>query len=198
MNTHETRTERVIKTYESLAHRVFKTQETPSQRIIKLFLYFTVYSFLGWCMETIYYSVMSMKLVDRGFLMGPFCPIYGCGMLLIIVFLKPIKHKPFIFFLYSTIVLTVLEFFTSLLMEFIFHASWWNYFDQPFNLDGRICLSTSILWGLLATIVVYVIQPHLKSFIRGLPMKFKTILTHFLFAYFIIDTAVSTVINLFV
>ncbi len=173
-----------------------KTSETLNQRIIKLFLYFTVYSFLGWCMEIIYYSVMATKFVDRGFLFGPFCPIYGFGMLLIIVVFKPIKHRTFFFFITATLYLTILEFFTSLFMELIFHARWWDYFDQPFNLDGRICLTTSILWGLLATIVVYIIQPKLKAYIRGLPQKFKTTLAHFLFVYFIIDTVLSTALYL--
>lgn len=129
-------------------------------------LYFFIYSFVGWAQETVQCSVRERRFVNRGFLNGPICPIYGCGALLILSALLPLQRGvsdlwlsvPLVF-LIGGLIASALEYFTSWLMEKLFHARWWDYSQQKCNLNGRICLWISVAWGVLAAALVFLIQP---------------------------------------
>ena len=105
------------------------------------FLLFIIYSFLGWCIESIYCMIEQRKVVSRGFLIGPYCPIYGWGALIMIFTLQRYLNDPIVLFVMGALVASVIEYITSLVMEKIFHARWWDYSHMKFNVNGRICLT---------------------------------------------------------
>ena len=123
------------------------------------FSLFIIYSFLGWFMEVIWTLITDKKLVNRGFLIGPYCPIYGVGCLLLIILLDKFKSSIFLLFFMSIIVCSILEYSTSYIMEKLFKARWWDYSDRKFNLNGRICVDTMIPFGVLGVLVVYFLNP---------------------------------------
>ena len=122
--------------------------------LIEWILYFFIYSFLGWVCECIYCGVPAKKFINRGFLAGPYCPIYGCGALAVIYTLTPFSDNVVILFGMGVIVTSALEYITSYMMEKLFHTKWWDYSKHPFNIHGRICLKNSILFGLMVFILV--------------------------------------------
>ena len=121
------------------------------------FIIFIIYSFIGWIIDIcdIYYKYK--KIVNRGFYIGPYCPIYGVGVLLIIFLLNNYTDSPLALFVLATVICMVLEYLTSYVMEKWFNARWWDYSDRIFNLNGRICLETTIPFGLGAMLVMYVV-----------------------------------------
>ena len=134
-----------------------------------LFLWFLFYSFAGWVYESILVSVSERRLVNRGFLNGPICPIYGCGAVLAIVLLHDL-HNPFAVFLISSIGACMLEYVTSWGMEKLFHARWWDYSHRRFNIQGRICLLGAIVFGLLGVLITDVIQPEVNRITQMIPL----------------------------
>ena len=112
--------------------------------LIEWILYFFIYSFLGWVCECIYCGVPAKKFINRGFLAGPYCPIYGCGALAVIYTLTPFSDNVVILFGMGVIVTSALEYITSYMMEKLFHTKWWDYSKHPFNIHGRICLKNSV------------------------------------------------------
>lgn len=144
-------------------------------QIIDMALYFFLYSFLGWAQETIQCSIKERHFVNRGFLNGPLCPIYGCGALLIFTFLLPIKRgisSPLLavplVFLCGAVIASALEYVTSWAMEKLFHARWWDYSDKKWNINGRICFWISVGWGLLTAVFVFGIQPLFENLLEAL------------------------------
>ena len=125
--------------------------------------YFIVYSFLGWVCEDVYVGVGEGKLVNRGFFYGPYCPIYGFGALIVLVLLLPYDKNPILVFLGGIILTSILEYFTSWIMEVLFHERWWDYSSYPFNIHGRICLRNSMLFGLMALVIVYIVHPYIEK-----------------------------------
>ena len=113
------------------------------------FLLFMTYAFLGWLMEVTLGLIQSKKFVNRGFLIGPYCPIYGFGGLLITFLLQKYVNDPIVLFFMALIICGILEYVTSYLMEKIFHARWWDYSNKKYNINGRVCLDTIIPFGLL-------------------------------------------------
>lgn len=134
--------------------------------------YFFIYSFLGWVMEVLYALYDDKKLVNRGFLLGPYCPIYGFGSVFIIYILKDSLDDPVGLYLKAVVVAAILEYFTSFLMEKWFHARWWDYSDKKFNINGRICLEALALFGVLACFAIYIIQPFLNAKLVLIPMNY--------------------------
>lgn len=127
--------------------------------IFHYFLIFIIYSFIGWAMEVILTFVKTGRFVNRGFLIGPCCPIYGFGSLLITSLLRPYTHDYIALFVLATAICMILEYITSYIMEKLFKARWWDYSDQKYNINGRICLETAVPFGLGALFVVYAIHP---------------------------------------
>ncbi|WP_352401057.1 hypothetical protein [Anaerotignum sp.] len=162
----------------------------------QLYGFFIIYSFLGWLMESIFVSVSNGRWINRGFISGPFCPIYGTGAVLVIVLLAPFQHNRMGLFLGGIVVATVLEYLISFLLEKIFHATWWDYSNMPFNLRGRICLIRSLEWGVLTVIMIRVIQPPIQHFVEWIPQTLGEFLGVIILAYLILDTCI-TVMNIF-
>lgn len=128
--------------------------------IIKYILMFFFYSFAGWCLESTYCSIGEKRLVNRGFLTGPLCPIYGTASLVLIVLIyNPFKDNPLAVFALGIILCDIVEYLTSYLMEKLFAARWWDYTYELLNIKGRICLKHSLYWGVISIIFVNVIHP---------------------------------------
>jgi len=121
--------------------------------------WFYIYSFLGWVWESSYISVKHKKLVNRGFVTGPVCTIYGCGAVIIYVLLRSFENNVFLLYIGGVVLATGLEFVTATIMEGIFHTSWWDYSKHRFNYKGRICLSVSLAWGGLTILLFKVLHP---------------------------------------
>jgi len=140
-------------------------------KIYIYFIYFFIYSILGWMTEMIYCRICQGKWINRGFFYGPYCPIYGFGGLLIILLLSPFSSFPLFLFILSALVITLVEYSTSYIMEKMFAAKWWDYSHLPFNLNGRICLLNTFEFTILALVIVYVVQPYVESFVKMLPYE---------------------------
>lgn len=134
------------------------------------FLIFFIYSFLGWLTETIYCSLKEKKMIlNRGFLIGPYIPIYGTVAMLITIFLTEYKNDPFILFCMIVVYASILEYGTSYIMEKIFSTRWWSYDQEKWNLNGRICLKNSLLFGVLGFFVIHFINPNLTNLLEKFP-----------------------------
>ena len=155
------------------------------------FLLFIIYSFIGWIVELINVFIIEHKIVDRGFLIGPYLPIYGFGALFIITFLSKYKSDLITLFCMSTIICATLEYITSFIMEKLFHARWWDYSSNKFNINGRICLETASLFGIGGCIIIYIIQPILDSIILFFNPLFLNIAAIVLAIIFVADLLVS-------
>jgi len=161
-------------------------------KIFLVILIFLLYSFLGWIMETIYCMIIDKKFVNRGFLIGPVCPIYGFGGILIIFFLSKYKDDILVLFCMAVIICAILEYFTSYILEKIFKTRWWDYSEKKFNLNGRISLDIVIAFGVLAILMVYVINPFVMWIVSKSNTTILSIFTMFFLIIFIIDTIVSS------
>ena len=163
--------------------------------ISKYFILFIIYSFAGWIMETLWVSWCNKRLVDRGFLIGPYCPIYGFGALLIVLLLSKLSFSPVLVFLMTVLVCGALEYFASWIMEKIFKARWWDYSNVKFNLNGRICLKNLIAFGIMGIAVIYVINPNFEIWIEYFLNKDQLrFLAFILWTIFIMDFVVSTIV----
>lgn len=134
--------------------------------ISKYYILFYLYSFLGWLMEEINTYINTKKITKRGFLMEPICPIYGFGSILIILLLDKYKYNIFLLLILSIILCSTLEYLTSYLMEKIFHLRWWDYSKRKYNINGRICLTNTIIFGLFSIILIYIINPFLINILN--------------------------------
>ncbi len=155
--------------------------------------YFFIYAFLGWCTEVAFFAVKTGKFVNRGFLNGPVCPIYGFGLVVVILLLTPLSGNLLLLFAGSMVLTSALEFVTGWALEKIFHTRWWDYTNQRFNLKGYICLEFSIIWGLAATFVMKIIQPIIAAAVGKIPETVGMILLC-AFAVTIIADLVATVL----
>lgn len=159
--------------------------------VYNVFYYFILYSFFGWIFESTYVSLKHKKIINRGFLNGPFCPIYAAGALSVFYLLSQIKFNIMYIYFGGCIIATVLEYIISFAMEKIFHAKWWDYGYKRFNINGRICLSSSVAWGFLSVAMMYVIQPNIENIVQSIPVNTGIILAVLLIAYLISDTTVT-------
>ena len=164
--------------------------------ICYIFLLFIIYSFLGWIVEVIDSLIEDKKFVNRGFLIGPYCPIYGIGLLLIINFLKSYTDSYLIVFVMSMFICMILEYFTSYIMEKLFNARWWDYSDKKFNINGRICLETTIPFGLGGMAIMYIVNPFLEKTLNLLNSNILIIISIILFSIFLIDLVISLIVIL--
>lgn len=155
---------------------------------ISVILYFIIYSFLGWCCETVYCSILQKKFVNRGFLYGPLCPIYGCGALLVLYLLRDVRASILPLFLSGMVVTTILEYLTSVLLEKLFHMKWWDYSAMPFNINGRVCLLNSCEFGALSVFVVMVLHPAVTRLVGRIPGPVQLLLAGLLSAVILTDT----------
>ncbi len=127
--------------------------------------YFVIYALGGWMLEVAYAGFKEKKFVNRGMLNGPVCPIYGFGMVFVLLLLEPLNNNIPVLFIGSVIVCSVLEYITGFVLEKVFHTRWWDYSDIKFNLSGYICLSFSLYWGIFCVLIVHFIQPTIARFV---------------------------------
>ena len=130
---------------------------------------FFIYAFLGWCTEVSYAALVTGKFVNRGFLNGPVCPVYGFGVVIVLAGLSPLEDNLLLLFLGSLVLTSALESLTGFVLEKLFHQRWWDYSDQPFNLSGYVCLRFSVAWGFACLFVVKLLHPTVLLFIRLIP-----------------------------
>lgn len=150
-----------------------------------------IYAFLGWCSEVAFAAVNKGKFVNRGFLNGPVCPIYGVGMLIVVLCLWNLRDRPLLLFLGSALLTTALEFVTGFVLERFFHDKWWDYSDMPFNIKGYVCLKFTILWGLAASFIIGAIHRFIYMLIEKTPFVLGVILLAVFSAAFIADFTVT-------
>lgn len=159
--------------------------------ILQYFLYFSAYSIVGWLFESTVCSISARKPVNRGFLFGPVCPIYGFGAVAAILFLSPFKNNPILLFVLSILVLSFWEYLVSLFLEKVFHKSWWDYSEHPLNLNGRVSLGTSLVWGVLSVLLIYFIHPFVITVMDRIPKSLNLAVAAFLLAAFLADVLFS-------
>lgn len=140
-----------------------------SMSIYFILLYFFVYGFLGWCTEVGFAAFKTHHFVNRGFLNGPICPIYGVGVTAVITILTPYKSDIIVLYILSVVLVTVLEGVTGWAMDKIFHNKWWDYSDMPLNIGGYVCLLFSIVWGFACLFIIYFIQPLVHDLLAFIP-----------------------------
>ena len=158
------------------------------------FLYFMIYSFMGWVMEVLVTLVNKKKFVNRGFLIGPYCPIYGWGVLCILLVIGKNTEDVLAVFLKAIFVCSVLEYFTSYFMEKIYNVRWWDYSNNKFNINGRVCLETMLPFGFLALGILYGVHPWIENLISKMSYSSLFLVSLILFLILLIDTIVSTYI----
>jgi len=156
-----------------------------------LMLFLAFYSFLGWIAEVSFVLVTDHRLQNRGFLTGPFVPIYGFGAILLLLLVEPYVENPFLVFLASVVITSTLEFFTHLVLDKAFHIRLWDYSDRRFNLQGRICLQNSLLFGGLGLLLLYVIHPAFSDAVALLSPEVAIAIAWTLIGILIVDFANS-------
>lgn len=155
---------------------------------LNLLWYFIFYAFLGWCTEVVYAAVNTGRFINRGFLNGPYCPIYGFGVLFVISLLYPVKDNLLYMFVGSVLITSTIEFTGGFVLEKIFHQKWWDYSGKPLNLRGYICLQFSLIWGFACLVIVDRIHPLIEIAVTYIPSLVSQIILGVLCCLLIIDT----------
>lgn len=158
------------------------------------FLLFFVCAVLGWVMEVVCKLIQFRRFINRGFLLGPYCPIYGFGAVLVTAMLRRHADAPLSVFLLAMLLCGALEYATSYVMEKLFHARWWDYESRRFNINGRVCANTLIPFGLMGLALVYWVQPFFFRLFNRIPPTVKPWLCAALLCAMAADTAVSAVV----
>ncbi len=161
--------------------------------LYQILIYFLIYSFLGWCTEVVYAAANYGKLVNRGFLNGPVCPIYGFGMILVLFVLTPLQHRLFLLYLGGVILPSLLELVGGWILYKLYRTRWWDYSDRPFNIGGFICLKFSLLWGVGTLVMMRIVHPTVAIIVAMLPVKAGTIAMCVLYAVYAADVAATAV-----
>lgn len=156
--------------------------------VYQLAFFFFIYSFAGWCIEVCCAAIQKRKFVNRGFVNGPLCPIYG----LFAIFLPELKEAPFFLFLAGAILASILEFTTGALLEKLFHRKWWDYSDIKWNYEGYVCLPVSLIWGGCAVILNMFLNPLLVKLLGIMPKLLIVIIMIALTVVLVLDTVGTT------
>ena len=159
-----------------------------------IFFKFIIISFLGYILEVIVCSYNYKKLVNRGFFFGPYCPIYGLGGIIIIWCLNRYYEDPIVVFIMGTVLTSLIEYYTSYVLEKIFHNRWWDYSNRPDNINGRICIGNSIFFGVGSLVIVYWLYPAILSLFNLFTDKTLIIIGSILLFIFLLDVIASFVI----
>lgn len=157
---------------------------------------FFIYSFLGYICEVAYCSICQRKLVNRGYLYMPICPIYGFGAILIILSMSSISKYWYLVLILGILLTSLLEYITSFLMELIFHMRWWDYSKRKFNINGRVCLRNSLMFGALVMLVIYLIHPLVLKLIGIMGINLIRVFNSILLSGLLIDLVFSTIKNI--
>ncbi len=155
-------------------------------------LLFFFYSAAGWFVESLYRSIGEKRIINSGFLTGPMCPIYGTGALVMTVFLyNPFKDNMLAVFLLGMVLCDLVEYVTSVLMEILFHARWWDYTYEFLNIKGRICFKHTLYWGIASVAFVKLLHPKIDSIVQNFNLRTVRVLLIIIFAVFFLDVANS-------
>lgn len=155
------------------------------------FILFMIYSFIGWIIELLFSYYKTGKIINRGFLIGPYCPIYGIGCIVLILLLSDYADNTLVLFGLSVIVCSILEYFTSWIMEKIFNLRWWDYSNMKYNINGRICLETMVPFGIIGVAIVKYINSYFLKIINLINPNTIEIITVVLACMFFIDVVIS-------
>ena len=155
--------------------------------------YFLIYAFLGWCMEVIYAAFKTHKFINRGFLNGTACPLYGAGAVVVLILLHPVSNHPFLVFLLSSLITTTIEFLTGWILELLYHKKWWDYSMRKFNIKGYICLEFSVIWGVCCLLVYDLLHPLVKWPVEHIPHNVGIWILLCAILWFITDIVISTI-----
>ena len=162
--------------------------------VYEMVLYFFIYGFLGWCTEVTYAAVKDKKFINRGFLKGPICPIYGVGVVLVIVVLEPFHNNIPLLFITAVILVSLLEGLTGFVLEKVFHNKWWDYSNRRFNIGGYVCLRFSLIWGVACVVVIEFVHTIFQVLVEHLPSDLDLILIIVFGVLLLLDT-ITTVVN---
>lgn len=162
----------------------------PYSMLQWLFFFYT-YCFIGWCWETLYVSVKTRKLVNRGFMHGPFLPIYGTGAIMMLVVSAPFQDNLILTYLAGMAGATVLELITGTLMELLFKVRYWDYSKQRFNYKGYICLSSSVAWGFFTIVMTKFMHNPIEHLVMRFSARAVSWAAVILTCYLAVDFAVS-------
>lgn len=157
----------------------------------ELFWYFVIYAFVGWCWEVCLCTVQTGGFVNRGFLNGPVCPIYGFALVGILLALTPISDNLLFLYVGGVVFATVVELFGGWLLKTLFHTSWWDYSEFPFNFHGYICLGVSLFWGIGVVLIMRVIHPLIAQLVAWIPHLLGVIVLCVVAVLFLCDTIVT-------
>ena len=155
------------------------------------FILFLIYSFIGWCIEVVNSLIIEKKFINRGFMLGPYCPIYGISSIIMIFYLNQYKNNIITVFLLAVVVCSIMEYIVSYFMEKLFNARWWDYSTRKFNINGRVCLINAFLFGLLGVLLVYIINPILMNILLKLKPFILITINIVLMLTFIADYIIS-------
>lgn len=155
------------------------------------FILFLIYSFIGWSIEVVNSLIQEKKFVNRGFMLGPYCPIYGYSAIIMILYLEQYKDNVLTVFLLAVVVCSFVEYIVSYVMEKLFNARWWDYSNRKFNINGRVCLTNAFLFGFLGLVLVYFVNPLLSGLLMKVNTKVLKIMSIIMIILFISDFAVS-------
>lgn len=161
--------------------------------IFNLLTYFIIYSIAGWVLESVYRSFAERKLINTGFLYGPFCPIYGIGAIIMFLFLEKFQGKVLVLFLISFFVLSIWEYIVGVFLEKVFKTRYWDYSNHKINIKGRVCLFNSICWGILGMLFIMYIHPYVEKNIQLCNYNILRIIIYIITIIFLVDTIVSIV-----
>ncbi len=159
--------------------------------LCEMLCFFVIYSVLGWCLEVCFCTINTGQLVNRGFLNGPVCPIYGFGMVIVIAVLSPVSGNVLALFFWGALLTSALELAAGWVLKKLFHTSWWDYSDVPFNLGGYICLKFSLAWGVAVVAVMRLLHPLVAGLVVAVPRTLGSILLCAALAAFVCDAAVT-------
>ena len=158
---------------------------------IQWLFFFYFYCFFGWCFESTYVSIKSRKPVNRGFMRGPFLPLYGSGGIMMLVVSMPFQDNVLLTYIAGVIGATALEYVTGVTMEALFKVRYWDYSKNKFNFQGHICLGSSLAWGFLTILMTKVIHKPIEHFVLSIPGTVLTVVTCILTIYIVVDFTLS-------
>lgn len=153
-------------------------------------LLFFIYSFLGWCVEVAFVAVTAGKVTNRGFLNGPVCPIYGCGMIGVLLALLPVEKNIWLLFLGGMVICSAVELFGGWILDKIFHMRWWDYSDEKFNIGGYVCLAFSFMWGMAVVFAVKFVHHPIMAVVKKIPFQIQVIIVVVCGVVFVVDMIV--------
>ena len=162
-----------------------------SYTVTQWLFFFYIYCFAGWCIESAYVSFMEKKLTNRGFMRGPFLPLYGSGAIMMLVVSMPFRGRIILTYLAGCVGATVLEYVTGVVMEALFKMRYWDYSDKPLNFQGHICLGTSLAWGFLTILMTEAVHVPVEHLVLSVPGRLLTVLTYVLTVGIAADFALS-------